>query len=111
MGVGRAVGDPHLGDAGKLRRGFRGRADALPGHEHVDRLPDLERGGQRPRGHVAQAPARDFSQKKSRHGQITPASSRSFDTSSATDFTFTPALRPPGSAVLMTFSRGATSTP
>jgi len=43
--------------------------------------------------------------------QSTPASTFSFCTSSATEPTFTPALRPPGSAVFTTFRRGETSTP
>ena len=111
MGVERIVGDAHLGDARELRGRLGRRADVMAGDQDVDRLPDLERGGQRARGHVAQGAARDFGQKKGRHDQITPASSCSLATSSATDFTFTPALRPPGSAVLRTLSRGATSTP
>ena len=54
MGVDRVVGDPHLGDAGELRGRLGRRADVVAGDEDVDRLPDLERRGQRPRGHVAQ---------------------------------------------------------
>ena len=109
--VGRGVGDENLADARKLRGRLGGRRDAPPGDEHVDRLRDLEGRRQRPRGQVAQAPARDFRKKKGRHGQITPASSWSFATSSETVFTLTPALRPEGSDVLSTLRRGATSTP
>ncbi len=111
MGVVAVVGDAHLGDARELRGRLGRRGDVVAGDENVDRPPDLERRGQRPRGHIAQGAACDFGQKKGRHGQITPASSWSFAMSSATDFTLTPALRPPGSAVLSTLSRGATSTP
>jgi hypothetical protein len=45
------------------------------------------------------------------HAQITFASSLSFSTSSATDFTFTPATRFGGSATLIVVRRGAGSTP
>src|SRR5208283_3924265 len=98
------IGDERLADAGKLSRGLRSGANALPRDEHVDGLRNLERRGQRPRGHVAKRSAHDFGQKKGRHGQITPASSWSYATSSETVFTFTPALRPPGSEVFRTFS-------
>ncbi len=111
VAVDRVVGDPHLRDPRELRGRLGRRADVVAGDEDVDRSPDLERCGQRPRGHVAQRSAGGFGQKKGRHGQITPASSCSLATSSATDFTFTPALRPLGSEVLRTLSRGATSTP
>jgi hypothetical protein len=42
---------------------------------------------------------------------ITPASSLSLAISSSTEPTFTPALRPAGSTVFTTLSRGVTSTP
>ena len=111
MSVDGVVGDAHLRDARELRGRLGRSADVMAGDEDVDRLPDLERRGQGAGGHVAQDAAGDFGQKKGRHDQITPASSCSFATSSATDFTLTPALRPPGSEVLRTLSRGATSTP
>ncbi len=111
VGVKRIVRHPHFGHARKLGGRFGGCAHPLPGNQNLDGLADLSGGGQRPRGEVAQLPAHDFRDNKNRHGQITPASSWSFDTSSATLFTFTPALRPPGSAVFKTLSRGATSTP
>ncbi len=111
MSIDWVVRDAHLGDARQLRGRLRRRPDIMAGDEDVDRLPDLERGRQRAGGYVAQGAADDFGQKEGRHDQITPASSCSFATSSATDFTLTPALRPPGSEVLRTLSRGATSTP
>ncbi len=57
VGVDRVVGDQHLRDARELRGRLGRRADVLAGDQHVDRLPDLERRGQRARGHVAQAAA------------------------------------------------------
>ena len=109
--VERIVGDAHLRHASEFRRARRRLADVLPGDENIDRRAEFDRGGQRARGQVAQLAVGDFRQQKRRHGQITPASSCSLATSSATDFTFTPALRPLGSVVFRTLSRGATSTP
>ena len=111
MGVERVIGDAHLRHAAEFGRARRRLADVLPGDENVDRRAEFGRGGQRAGGQVAQFAVGDFRQQKRRHGQITPASSCSLATSSATDFTFTPALRPLGSVVFRTLSRGATSTP
>ena len=111
VGVSRVIGGAHFGDAGKLRGARRSVGDVLPGDQHIDGRAELDRRSQRACGHVAQGAASDLGQKKGRHDQITPASSCSLATSSATVFTFTPALRPPGSAVFSTLSRGATSTP
>ena len=55
-------------------------------------------------------PVDNIGKKKNGH-QITPASSFSFWISSATEPTFTPALRPAGSTVFTTERRGETSTP
>ena len=99
MRVEGIVGDKHLRHALELGGARRGGADVLAGDQHVDRTAELERGGERARGRVVQLSARDFGQKKARHRQITPASSCSLATSSATDLTLTPALRPPGSVV------------
>ena len=49
-------------------------------------------------------------EEQGRH-QITPASFFSLATSSSTEVTLAPALRPGGSVVLSTFRRGETSTP
>jgi len=54
---------------------------------------------------------RGLGDKKDCHRYSTPASSLSFDTSSATEPTLAPDLRPDGSVVLMTSSRGLISTP
>ena len=105
------VGDEHFRHALKFRRRLRGRADIWARDENIDGRLELERRGERARGHIVQLAARDLRQKKGRHGQITPASSCSFATSSATDLTLTPDLRPEGSTVFSTLSRGETSTP
>ncbi len=109
--IDRVVGDAHPGDAVELGRRLRRRAEILPGEQHVDRSAEILGRGESPRADVGEMAARDFAQKKSGHVQITPASSRSFDTSSATVLTLTPALRPLGSLVFSTLTRGATSTP
>src|SRR5208282_4554183 len=93
---------------GRLRRRVR---DISPRDENVDGRAELRSRGERARRQIAQTAVRDFGQQQGRHDQITPASSCSLATSSATVLTFTPALRPPGSAVLSTFRRGETSTP
>ena len=111
VGVERIVGCAHFRHALELSGGGGGRADVLTGDKHVDRTSEFERGGERARCRVVQLSACDFRQKKGRHRQITPASSWSLATSSATDLTFTPALRPEGSAVFSTLRRGDTSTP
>ncbi len=111
MRVSGIVGDQHPRHALEFSRTRRGGVDVAARDENVDRRPEFERGGERPRGHVAQLTVGDFRQQKGRHRQITPASSCSLATSSATDFTLTPALRPPGSVVFNTLSRGETSTP
>ena len=111
MRVNRLVGDAHLGDALQLGRGLRRRPEVLAGQQHVHRRAERVGGGQGARANVGEMAAGDFAEKKRRHVQITPASSRSFETSSATVFTLTPDLRPPGSLVFSTFTRGAVSTP
>ena len=111
MRVERIVGHAHFGHACELSGRRRGGADVLAGDQHIDRTAELERGGERARGRVVQLAAGDLGQKKGRHRQITPASSCSLATSSATDLTLTPALRPAGSAVFSTLRRGETSTP
>src|SRR5208337_4523908 len=90
--------------AGKLSGGLRSGADALPRDEHVDGLRNFERRGQRPRGHVAKRSAHDFGQKKGRHGQITPASSWSYATSSDT------VCRPPSTSRVTSTEPSPTTT-
>ena len=64
-----------ISDALKARRALGGGGNVAPAHQHVDRSAKLERGRERPGGHVAQGAAHDFRQKERRHVQITPASS------------------------------------
>src|ERR1700679_1293804 len=104
------VGDQHFRHASKFGGRLRGSADIFARNEDIDGLPKFDRCGQRARGRIVQFAARNFRQKKSRHCQITPASRR-LATSSATDLTLTPDLRPGGSTVFSTLSRGETSTP
>src|SRR5271170_690150 len=111
MRVERIVRHSHFRHALELSGHRGGGGDVLAGDKHVDRTSELERGGERARGRVVQLSACDFGQKKGRHRQITPASSWSLPTSSATDLTLTPALRPAGSEVFSTLRRGETSTP
>ena len=109
--VTRIVGDQHFRHTLKFGGRLRGSADIGARDENVDRALELDGRGQRTRGRIVQFAAGDFRQKKSRHCQITPTSSCSLATSSATDFTLTPDLRPGGSTVFSTLSRGETSTP
>ena len=111
MLIKRIVGDAHPRDAGELGRGLRGARDIAAGDQHIDRRAQLQRRRQRPGGDVGEMAVRDFGKKQGRHRQITPASSLSLATSSATVLTLTPALRPLGSVVFSTLRRGATSTP
>src|SRR5665647_3952072 len=67
-------------------------------------------GGQRLVGGILQQGVVVFGNQQRGH-QITPASFLSFETSSATSLTLTPALRPPGSVVLMISRCGVRSTP
>ena len=68
MLVERIVGDAHLRDAGEFGRRRGGSRDILARDEHVDRRAELQRGGERARGQIAQMPVRDLGQKKRRHG-------------------------------------------
>jgi hypothetical protein len=111
MLVTRIVGDQHFRHALKFGGRLRGDGNIGARDENIDGRLELERRGQRARRRIVQFSACDFRQKKGSHRQITPASSRSFCTSSATDLTLTPDLRPGGSTVFSTLSRGATSTP
>ena len=108
--VGRVVGEQHLGDAVELRGRFRDGARALARDQHMHRLAQRLGGGERLVGRVLERLVVVLGDQKRRH-QITPASFLSLSTSSATVFTLTPALRPGGSVVFSTSSRGATSTP
>src|SRR5581483_2431271 len=90
-------------------RGFGDRTAALARDQHMNIAADLLCGGQRLQRRIKQHLVVVLGKKKCRH-QIAPASF-SLPTSSATDATFAPALRPLGSVVVTTSRRGATSTP
>ena len=105
------VGHQHLGDARQLRRsGGGGGVQVGAGHQHVH-LAQLLRRGDRAARRLLHAGIVEFEQNKRRHRQITFASVLSFCTSSATEPTFTPALRFGGSLTFSVVSRGAGSTP
>ena len=99
----------HLFDARQLRSRLGGVSTGV-GHENMHRRAEGGGGGQGLGGGVVQLAAVNFRKKKSRH-HSTPASFLSLPTSSATDPTFTPAVRLAGSVVFSTVNRGATSTP
>ena len=88
----------------------RRRRGALAGDQHMHSAAERLGGGQRLVGGVLERLVVVLGDEKRGH-QITPASFLSLSTSSATVFTLAPALRPGGSVVLSTSSRGATSTP
>src|SRR5579885_939236 len=110
MLVRRRVGDEHFLHAvefcSRVGHGFA----VFPGNKHVHvtakRLGCRERFG----GRILQRSVVMLGEKKRRH-ESTPASSLSLPTSSATEPTLTPDLRPGGSLVFTTCKRGLTSTP
>ncbi len=109
VAVKRVFRHQHAGNAGDLRS-LRGRRLRLrPGAEHRHIAKRLQR-PDRLGGRVAvQLAIRDFSKQQNSH-QITPASFN-LPTSSSTEPTLMPALRPSGSRTETTSSRGETSTP
>ena len=110
MLIGRRVRQQHLGDAIELRSrvGHTLRAGASNQHLHV--AAHLPGSRERLVGRVFQGLVVVLGEQQGCHYR-TPASFLSFSTSSATLLTFAPALRPDGSVVFKTSSRGATSTP
>ena len=104
----RILGVQHLGGAFQLG-GFR-RGRSRTGDQKMHLAQTLHSG--QGLGHRVgrQLRAIHIGKKKNGH-QITPASSLSFAMSSSMEPTLTPALRPPGSSVLTTFSRALVSTP
>ena len=74
-------------------------------------VAQLGGGGDGAAGGLLDAGGVEFEQDEGRHRQITFASVLSLFTSSATDFTFTPALRLGGSLTFSVVRRGAGSTP
>ncbi len=105
----RRVGEQHLGDAVELRRRFRDRLASGARDQHMDFAAESLGRGERLGGGAVQRLVVVLGDQERGH-QITPALF-SFSTSSAGEPSLTPALRPAGSVVFSTFSRGATSTP
>ena len=105
----RGVGMQHLGHAFEFGRRLGDRFRVGAGHQHVHGLPDRLGGahglGDRRRERFIVV----LGDNKNVH-ESAPASF-SLATSSAAFATLMPALRPGGSTVLITLSRGATSTP
>src|SRR5450631_3696892 len=102
---GRHVCQQDLLDAIELRGGLRNCARAVAGDQHMHRRRERFGGGQRLVGRVLEHLVVVLGNEEGGHDN-TPASFLSLSTSSATDFTFTPDLRPAGSVVLSTSSRG-----
>ena len=100
----------HLLHALQLGSLVCGTFGLVAGDQHVHIAAHLERCTQRLMGGVLQMRVVVLGNEKHGH-QITPASVLSLATSSATDFTFTPASRFGGSLVEITLSLGLTSTP
>src|SRR5262249_61604003 len=108
--VRRRFGQKHLGDARELGGRIRDHTAVLAGDQHVDVAAERLGGGERLVGCVLESLVVVLgNQERSHHS--TPASFFSLPTSSATELTFTPALRPGGSVVLRTSRRGEGSTP
>ena len=112
-------GQKHLAHARQLRSGVGGRLGVLAGNENVHVAAHLQGSGERLGVLVGQGNVVVIGNEKNGHVCVpflacpyrTPASFFSLSTSSATEPTLTPALRPSGSAVLSTLRRGAVSTP
>ncbi|MNN43934.1 hypothetical protein D3C81_1582000 [compost metagenome] len=110
MGIGRGVGQQHLGHAGDLGGGFGHRAATGTGDQHMDVATDLLRGRHGVEGGGGQGGVVVFGNDENGH-QITFASFFSFSTSSATDLTLMPALRAAGASTLRVFTVEAVETP
>ena len=100
MLVSRAVRDQHLLDAVELRGGIGDRAAAFAGDQHMHVAAERLGGGQRLVGRILERLVVVLGNQKNSHPS-TPASF-SLPTSSATEPTLAPALRPPGSTVFTT---------
>ncbi len=110
MFVNITVCQQHFRRAVELRRRVRHGLRALAGHQDMHVAAERLGCGHRLGGRVLEMSVVVFRDQKGGHCN-TPASFFSFSTSSATEPTFTPDLRPPGSTVFSTSSRGLTSTP
>jgi hypothetical protein len=103
------LGAKHLVHAVDGRGLVRRRLGRGPGAQHRHRTQRLGRRDRLGGGVHRQFAAIHFTEKKNCH-QTAPAS-LSFDTSSSTEPTISPALRASGSVVFTISSRGVTSTP
>ena len=110
MLVRRGVGQQHLLHAIELGGGIGGRFAILAGDQNMHVAAERLGGGERLVGGVLERFVVVLGDEKRGH-QSTPASSLSLPTSSATEPTLTPDLRPGGSVVFTTSSRGLMSTP
>src|SRR4051794_35740340 len=101
----------HFLDAAELGSLRSGSAGIVFGHQHMHIAAQFRSCGQSLMRSVLDRGVIVLGNEKNRHDQITPASSLSLATSSATDFTLTPAWRLGGSEVLIALRRGVGSTP
>jgi hypothetical protein len=92
---------PEAPSEGEPRKTHPNPFPTMPGRSQL-RCSALQHRPPHPEALPARGASKDYS---------TPASFLSLSTSSATSLTLTPALRPPGSSVFSTFSRGFTSAP
>src|SRR3954469_18757598 len=109
MLIRRGVGDQNLLHAVELGGGVGGCFAILTGDEDVHVAAHRLGGGQRLQGRVLDSLVVVFGGEERAHSP--PASYFSLQIISATEPTLTPDLRPGGSAVFSTCSRGLMSTP
>ena len=107
----RRIGGQHLRHARQLRRRLRRAASRPLPATSACTSPSFCAAATALRDGCLMPAASNSSRTSAVIGQITFASVRSFATSSATEPTFTPALRFGGSATFSVVSRGAGSTP
>ena len=110
MLVAVAVGKQNFRNAVELGGGFGDGPAAFAGDQHMHVAAERLGSGQRLVGRILERLVVVLGEQERGHDS-TPTSFLSLSTSSPTVFTFTPALRPGGSVVLITSNRGATSTP
>ena len=110
IGIIGVIGKQNLGNALKFCSRISGGASIVSGNQHMNLMTKCKCSSQRFGCGILERDRIVIGEKKGSH-QKTPASVLSFETSSATEPTLTPALRPAGSIVVTTLRRGATSTP
>ena len=109
MSINIILGQQHLGDTRRGRRGLCRISAIGAGHQHMD-LAQLGGGGYGIQGGALQRLTIMFCDYQGGH-QITFASFFNLSTSPATSSTMTPALRLGGSSTLRVSRRGVISTP